>query len=199
MGFPCWNTRNRPWLCNRTQESRMRRIRTTSLVFARCSIAAGLLVIGAAIRCRADLPVVGRQSQRRDRCARARSSLVARLPARWPHAGHRAARTPAHRQQGRQAVAAGRRRAEGRARPARAACSTSCSTATIAQNQTIYFCFADPVNGGSRTALASARLIDEGAPRLDDVKVIFRQEGPLSQRHAFRLPHRADAATTICS
>ena len=49
-----------------------------------------------------------------------------------------------------------------------------------AKNQTIYFCFADPVNGGSRTALARARLIDEGAPRLDDVKVIYRQEGPLS-------------------
>ena len=50
-----------------------------------------------------------------------------------------------------------------------------------AQNQTIYFCYADPVNGGGRTALARARLIDEGAPRLDDVKVIFRQDGPLSR------------------
>ncbi len=50
-----------------------------------------------------------------------------------------------------------------------------------AQNQTVYFCYAEPVNAGSRTALASARLIDEGAPRLDDVKVIFRQEGPLSR------------------
>ena len=49
-----------------------------------------------------------------------------------------------------------------------------------AQNQTIYFCFAEPASGGSRTALARARLIDEGTPRLDDVKVIFRQEGPLS-------------------
>ena len=49
-----------------------------------------------------------------------------------------------------------------------------------AQNQTIYFCYADPAGGGSRTALARARLIDEGTPRLDDVKVIFRQEGPLS-------------------
>ena len=49
-----------------------------------------------------------------------------------------------------------------------------------AQNQTIYFCYAEPTNGGSRTALARARLIDESKPRLDDVKVIFRQEGPLS-------------------
>ena len=51
-----------------------------------------------------------------------------------------------------------------------------------AQNQTIYFCFADPVNGGARTALASARLNDEtAAPRLSDLKVIFRQEGPPSR------------------
>ena len=49
-----------------------------------------------------------------------------------------------------------------------------------ARNQTIYFCYAEPVNGGARTAMARARLIDEGAPRLDDVEVIFRQEGPLS-------------------
>ena len=51
-----------------------------------------------------------------------------------------------------------------------------------AQNQTIYFCFADPVSGGARTALASARLNDEAAaPRLNDLKVIFRQEGPPSR------------------
>jgi aldose sugar dehydrogenase len=49
-----------------------------------------------------------------------------------------------------------------------------------AQNNTIYFCFAEPVGGGARTALSRARLVDEGAPRLDDVKVIFHQEGPLS-------------------
>jgi aldose sugar dehydrogenase len=50
-----------------------------------------------------------------------------------------------------------------------------------AQNNTIYFCYAEPANGGARTALARARLLDEGNPRLDDVKVIFRQDGPLSQ------------------
>jgi glucose/arabinose dehydrogenase len=53
------------------------------------------------------------------------------------------------------------------------------------QNHTIYFCFAEPANGGSRTALARARLVDEGAPRLDDVRVIFRQEGPLSSGNHF--------------
>jgi glucose/arabinose dehydrogenase len=50
----------------------------------------------------------------------------------------------------------------------------------FANNRTIYFCFAEPAQGGGRTALARARLTDEGAPKLDDVKVIFRQEGPLS-------------------
>ena len=54
-----------------------------------------------------------------------------------------------------------------------------------AQNNTIYFCFAEPANGGGRTSLARARLVDEGSARLDDVKVIFRQEGPLSSGNHF--------------
>jgi glucose/arabinose dehydrogenase len=49
-----------------------------------------------------------------------------------------------------------------------------------AQNKTIYFCFADPVDGGGRTSLASAKLADGEAPKLEDLKIIFRQEGPLS-------------------
>ena len=48
-----------------------------------------------------------------------------------------------------------------------------------AQNKTIYFCFAERTGGGGRTALARARLSD-GNGRLDDVKIIFQQEGPLS-------------------
>jgi aldose sugar dehydrogenase len=54
-----------------------------------------------------------------------------------------------------------------------------------AQNHTIYFCYAEPANGGARTALTRARLADEGTPRLDDVQVIFRQEGPLSSGNHF--------------
>ena len=50
----------------------------------------------------------------------------------------------------------------------------------FAGNRTIYFCYAEPAQGGGRTALARARLVDDEAPKLDDVKVIFRQEGPLS-------------------
>jgi len=49
-----------------------------------------------------------------------------------------------------------------------------------ADNHTIYFCYAEPAEGGGRTALARAKLVDDGTPRLDDVKVIFRQDGPLS-------------------
>jgi aldose sugar dehydrogenase len=52
-------------------------------------------------------------------------------------------------------------------------------------NHTIYFCYADPVDGGARTSLARAQLVDEGTPRLDDVKVIFRQDGPLSNGRHF--------------
>jgi glucose/arabinose dehydrogenase len=54
-----------------------------------------------------------------------------------------------------------------------------------AQNNTIYFCFAEPASGGARTALARAKLIDDATPRLDDVKVIFHQDGPLSSGNHF--------------
>jgi glucose/arabinose dehydrogenase len=50
---------------------------------------------------------------------------------------------------------------------------------SYAQNETIYFCFAERTGGGGRTAVARARLNDADG-RLDDVKIIFRQEGPLS-------------------
>ena len=49
----------------------------------------------------------------------------------------------------------------------------------FAQNRTIYFCFAERTEGGGRTAVARARL-DDGKSRLDEVKIVFRQQGPLS-------------------
>jgi glucose/arabinose dehydrogenase len=55
----------------------------------------------------------------------------------------------------------------------------------FAQNHTIYFCYAEPVGAGARTALARARLTDEGTPRLDAVEVIFHQDGPLSSGNHF--------------
>jgi glucose/arabinose dehydrogenase len=54
-----------------------------------------------------------------------------------------------------------------------------------AQNRTIYFCFADPVRGGARTSMARAQLIDGEAPRLENTRVIFRQEGPPSSGRHF--------------
>ncbi|MFL6930112.1 MAG: PQQ-dependent sugar dehydrogenase, partial [Xanthobacteraceae bacterium] len=64
-----------------------------------------------------------------------------------------------------------------------------------AQNQTLYFCYAEPAGGGARTALARVRLVDEGSPRLGEVKVIFRQEGPLSSGNHFgcRIAQAPDA------
>jgi len=50
----------------------------------------------------------------------------------------------------------------------------------FANNRTIYFTFAEPYDGGGRTALARARLAAGGKPRLTDVKVIYRQHGPAS-------------------
>jgi len=63
-----------------------------------------------------------------------------------------------------------------------------------AQNQMIYFCYAEPAGGGGRTALARAQLVEEGTPRLADVKVIFRQDGPLSSGNHFgcRIAQTAD-------
>jgi aldose sugar dehydrogenase len=51
----------------------------------------------------------------------------------------------------------------------------------FAQNRTIYFSFAEPFDGGGRTALARARLDAGEAPRLADVNVIYRQHGPPSR------------------
>ena len=48
------------------------------------------------------------------------------------------------------------------------------------QNNTIYFCFSERTAGGGRTAVARAKLVDGDTPRLDEVKIIFRQQGPLS-------------------
>jgi aldose sugar dehydrogenase len=47
------------------------------------------------------------------------------------------------------------------------------------QNKTIYFCFAERTEGGGRTTVARAKLNEDNG-RLDDVKIIFRQQGPLS-------------------
>jgi glucose/arabinose dehydrogenase len=49
----------------------------------------------------------------------------------------------------------------------------------FAQNATIYFCYSERASGGGRTAVARARLND-GHGQLDEVKIIFRQDGPLS-------------------
>jgi aldose sugar dehydrogenase len=47
----------------------------------------------------------------------------------------------------------------------------------FAESQTIYFCFAEPMEGGGRTSLARARLRTD---KIEDVRVIFRQAGPPS-------------------
>ena len=56
---------------------------------------------------------------------------------------------------------------------------------SFAENNTIYFCFAEPLAKGARTSLARAQLVTTGTPRLANVKVIFRQEGPLSAGNHF--------------
>ena len=86
-------------------------------------------------------------------------SLGDRLPSRWPDAGHRARRPPAHRRQG------------GNLSPPVAGVPPVFARGQgglhdvildreFAKNSTIYFCFAMPVSGGGQTALARARLVD---------------------------------------
>jgi len=64
---------------------------------------------------------------------------------------------------------------------------------SFAQNKTLYFCFAERVSGGGRTAIARAKLND-GTGRLDETKIIFRQEGPLSSGNHYgcRIAQDAD-------
>ena len=65
---------------------------------------------------------------------------------------------------------------------------------SFAQNHTVYLCYAEPVDGRGRTALARARLVDEGTTWLDALQVIFRQAGPLSSGNHFgcRIVQTAD-------
>ncbi len=51
---------------------------------------------------------------------------------------------------------------------------------SFAQNKTIYFCFAERDGDGGRTAVASATLVSGKQARLENLSIIFRQQGPLS-------------------
>ena len=64
----------------------------------------------------------------------------------------------------------------------------------FADNRTIYFSYAEPFDGGGRTALARATLEAGEAPRLSDMTVIFRQHGPPSRGNHFggRIVQAAD-------
>lgn len=53
----------------------------------------------------------------------------------------------------------------------------------FARNRTLYFCYSEPGAGGNSTALARARLAQDGS-RLEDVRVIFGQQPKVrSQMH----------------
>ncbi len=55
----------------------------------------------------------------------------------------------------------------------------------FANNRTIYFSYAEPFDGGARTALARAAIDGGDTPALSDVKVIYRQSGPPSRGNHF--------------
>jgi glucose/arabinose dehydrogenase len=53
------------------------------------------------------------------------------------------------------------------------------------QTRTIYFSYAEPFDGGGRTAVARAVLDTGQTPRLTDLRVIYRQHGPASRGNHF--------------
>jgi glucose/arabinose dehydrogenase len=61
------------------------------------------------------------------------------------------------------------------------------------QSRLLYLCFAERSGNGGRTAVARGRLSND-ASQLDDVNVIFRQEGPLSSGNHYgcRIAQGAD-------
>ena len=146
------------------------------------ALAAGLLALSSA-GARADLQILGRRSQGRDR-GRAGSShpwalaflpdgrmLVTERPGRMRIVTPDGKLSPPL--QGVPKVVA---------RPARAACSTSRSTATSPATRRSISASPSPRRrrahrDGARHAAATAKL--------DDVKVIFRQDGPLSSGNHF--------------
>ena len=56
----------------------------------------------------------------------------------------------------------------------------------FASNQLIYWSYAEPLDGGrNNTAVARGRFVDDAAPRVEQVQVIFRQTPSLSSRAHF--------------
>lgn len=56
---------------------------------------------------------------------------------------------------------------------------------TFATDAVVYFSFSEPREGGNGTAVARAKLVREGAPRLEDVKVIWRATPTLDSKLHF--------------
>jgi glucose/arabinose dehydrogenase len=56
---------------------------------------------------------------------------------------------------------------------------------TFASDGVIFFAFSEPRQGGNGTAVARARLIRDGSPRLDDVRVIWRMTPTLDSNKHF--------------
>jgi glucose/arabinose dehydrogenase len=56
----------------------------------------------------------------------------------------------------------------------------------FAKNNTIYWCYSEPREGGvNNTAVARGKLVDEAAPRVDEVKRIYQQAPSLNSRLHF--------------
>ena len=69
---------------------------------------------------------------------------------------------------------------------------------SFAQNNTIYFCFAERDGDGGRTAVASA-VLDSKQTRLEDLSIVFRQQGPLSSGNHYgcRIAQASDGSLFV--
>lgn len=67
------------------------------------------------------------------------------------------------------------------------------------ENQTIFFAYAEPRDGGNGTAVARARLVRGDAPRLEDMRVIWRMTPTLDSTKHFgsRIVFRGDGTLFV--
>ena len=138
-----------------------------------------------------------------DQAGRSRSRPSPRawcIPGAWPSCPTAGCWSPSGRgacaSSARTASCRRRWRACPRSTPAgRAACSTSRSAPDFATSGAVYLSYAEPRDGGRNgTSVARGKLVADGdGGRLDDVKVIFRQEPVLASEQPLRLAPRLHA------
>src|SRR5438309_26345 len=145
-----------------------------------------------------NIPLVGGRPHGRNLRARPQQSVVARLSAGRSHAGDRAARPPAHRRQGRQALTPARRPPKSVCtRPRRLARCRARSRLWIKSNDLLLFCRTlGPRRAHGAGARSSARCRSATARRGEGD---LPPAGTPLARPALWVPHRANSGHELGS